>query len=277
MTLVTRAQWGARPPAGSINTISAHPLGVAVHYEGVNVGTTTHDTCAQRVRNIQADHMRATARHDAWSDIAYSFLACQHGYLFAGRGTGKGSAANGTTTGNQNYYAVCGLIGPTDTPTQWLITAIGDGINLCRAAGAGDVVVGHLDLFATACPGAALYTLVRAGHWNGFVTPAPTPVKPAPVPVVGPKPVTRVLLVVDGVFGVLSRKRFQQWAGLLAQDGVLGPLSWRAIQRKVGGLGIDGLPGPITWKAIQRKVGSPADGLPGPDTYRHLQAWLNSH
>lgn len=85
----------------------------------------------------------------------------------------------------------------------------------------------------------------------------------------------RVLLAVDGDFGPLTRKRFQQWAGV-TQDGDLGPISWRAIQRKVGSPA-DGIPGPNTWKAIQRMVSAVRDGIPGPDTYRHLQIYLNSH
>lgn len=268
MTLVTREQWGARPPAGSINTISAHPLGVAVHYEAVNVGNATHVTCEQRVREIQSFHMGLRG----WSDIAYNYLACQHGYLYEGRGTGKGSAANGTTQANLDYYAVCGLIGPTDVPTPQLVTAIGDGINLCRAASAGNLVVGHRDLFATACPGAALYKLVQGKQWSGFVTPAPAPVKPAPV--VAPKPATHVTLAVDGVFGVTTRKRFQQWAHV-TQDGVLGYNTWHHVQVLVG-VTPTGVPDHNTWVHLQRLVGAGQDGVPGPDTYKHLQAYLNT-
>ena len=91
-----------------------------------------------------------------------------------------------------------------------------------------------------------------------------------------PKPIGKIVLVVDGVFGPQSRMRLQQWAGAV-MDGVLGFNSWCAIQRKFGGLTVDGAPGTLTWKRIQRVVGAGVDGIPGPDTYRHLQQYLNSH
>ena len=178
MTLITRAQWGARAPTSTGNTISAHPLGVAVHYSDGNVGNATHDTCAGSVRSIQAYHIDSKG----WADIAYNFLACQHGYLFEGRGLGKGSAANGTTQANLDYYAVCGLIGPADTPTPQLVDGIGEGVALCRAAGADRKVIGHRDVFATSCPGDSLYALVQDGRWSGFVTPPATHI-PTPKPV----------------------------------------------------------------------------------------------
>lgn len=271
MQLITRDQWGARATRGSSNLIAPHPLGVAVHYSETNVGAAAHDTCAALVREIQDFHMDSRG----WADIAYNFLVCQHGFVFEGRGTTRGSAANGTTHANYDYFAVCGLIGTTDTPAPELLAAIGDGIGLCRTAGAGDQVVGHRDLYATACPGAALYALVLAGHWNGTPPQAPAPVAYNPGHTPAPAPVAPVQLVVDGIFGPATKRRLQQWAHV-AQDGILGPITWAAVQRLVGTTP-DGLPGPITWRAIQRLTGAAQDGIPGPDTYRHLQAYLNTH
>jgi peptidoglycan hydrolase-like protein with peptidoglycan-binding domain len=277
MTFITRAQWGARPPKSNGNAIGAHPLGVAVHYSAANLGSSPDSLCDDKVRGIQNYHID----HNGWADIAYSFLVCPHGNVFEGRGTGKGSAANGTTQGNLDYYAVCALGGPKDTPSVLMLDSIGDAIGLCRNAGAAAKVIGHRDLFPTACPGTALYAYVRLGGWAKLVVK----VKAAVVRVVAPsrsdtrppiaKP-ARVRLAVDGDFGPLSKKRLQQWAGV-AQDGDLGPISWKAIQRKVGGLAVDGAPGPLTWRRLQTVVGSPADGIPGPVTYRALQSYLNSH
>lgn len=90
-----------------------------------------------------------------------------------------------------------------------------------------------------------------------------------------PPPPMSTKLVVDGVFGLSTRRRLQQWAGV-TQDGDLGPQSWRAIQRKVGAV-VDGVAGPNTWRRLQAKVGAPQDGTPGPITYRAIQRYLNSH
>jgi hypothetical protein len=116
-----------------------------------------------------------------------TFLACQHGAVYEGRGTGTGSAANGTTKANADYYAVCALIGPADKPTPQLLTGIGEAIAICRKAGAGQRVLGHRDLFATACPGDALYVLVKAGYWDAVTPTAPRPTRPAPAQPTAPR------------------------------------------------------------------------------------------
>lgn len=183
MTFITRAEWGARPPTSNGNLIGAHPLGVAVHYSEGNLGSTPDALCDDKVRGIQNYHMDTKG----WADIAYSFLVCPHGNVFEGRGTGKGSAANGTTQGNLDWYAVCALGGPADTPSVLMLAAIGDAIALCREAGAGPRVIGHRDLFPTACPGAALYAYVQAARWTG-VGPRPPVTAPAPVAPIRPIP-----------------------------------------------------------------------------------------
>ena len=277
MPFVSRAEWGARKPKSTGNSISSHPKGVAVHYEGPQMGTRKHLLCDDLARTIQAFHMDSRG----WADVAYSYMVCEHGYVYEGRGVGKGSAANGTTAANLAYYAVCGLVGKGDTVTSALTDGIREAIDICRRNGAGNEVVGHRDLFATECPGDALYSFAKAGapYSSTVSTGGMSAHAPAPVPVTqpvkaAPKPTT-VKLAVDGVFGTASKKRLQQWAGV-TQDGVLGRQTWAAVQRKVG-VPADGVAGPQTWKAIQRLTGSPADGIPGRATYKALQSYLNQH
>jgi hypothetical protein len=221
MAVVKRAAWHARPASGVGNQISAHPLGVAVHYSEGNVGAQAHGLCAPRVLAIQRFHM--TAR--GYADIAYSLLVCQHGQVYEGRGTGKGSAANGTTKANLDYYAVCALIGSADKPTPQLLNGIGEAIAICRKAGAGQRVIGHRDLFATACPGDALYVLVNAGHWNAVTPTAPRPSRPAPAQPTAPLEDTMKpwfarckdnTIVIVGPTGVrkLTGPQWQTWTNL---------------------------------------------------------------
>lgn len=165
MTFITRAQWGARAPKSTGNAISAHPLGVAVHYSAANLGTYPDSTCDDKVRGIQDYHMD----HNDWADGAYSYVVCPHGNIYEMRGTGKGSAANGTTKANLERYAVCALGGPKDTPSVLMLDGIGTAIGMCRKAGAGSSVVGHRDLISTACPGNALYAYVTSGRWTKLV------------------------------------------------------------------------------------------------------------
>jgi len=277
MPFVSRAEWGARKPKSAGNSISSHPKGVAVHYEGPKMGSRDHSKCAALVRSIQDFHMDTRG----WADIAYSFPVCEHGYVYEGRGVGKGSAANGTTAANLAYYAVCGLVGKGDNVTSKLTDGIREAIDICRRAGAGNEVVGHRDLFATECPGDVLYSFAKAGapysapvSTGGMSAHAPAPVPVAQPIKAAPKPTT-TKLAVDGVFGTASKKRLQQWAGV-TQDGVLGRQTWAAVQRKVG-VPADGVAGKQTWRAIQKLIGVSQDGLPGRVTYAALQRFLNQH
>lgn len=170
MRLVTRAQWRARP-RGSGAATPFDPLGVCVHWEGAGwTWPWDHSTCDDKVRSIQAYHM--DVRH--WSDIAYSELACPHGYVFEGRGLNRRPAANGSFDANTDWYAVQCMwgTGSGSAPTA-LLTACRDAIDYCRSqGGAGPQLRGHRDLKQTDCPGDQLYAWVRNG--------APRPNQPPP-------------------------------------------------------------------------------------------------
>ena len=121
-----------------------------------------HRDCAARVRAIQRYHMEVKG----WLDIAYNHLFCRHGYVFAGRGFGARSAANGTAEANDEYFAVCFLgddsVGRADvTPAarRALRQLIREYRRRYRAA---QQVRPHSDFYATACPGDELRTLIRA-------------------------------------------------------------------------------------------------------------------
>lgn len=159
MKLIKRSAWGARHGRGSTN-ITPSRGGVTIHYEGGGKLTgRPHSQCAARVRAIEAYHVGT----NGWSGIAYNYLACEHGYVFEGRGLGRRSAANGTTSGNQNYYAVCALIGDADPLADALLNALRDAIDYLRSNGAGRKVNGHRDHLPTSCPGSRLYAWVKAG------------------------------------------------------------------------------------------------------------------
>jgi len=163
MVFVPRAKWAARPATTSTDIT---PVGVALHWEGPHMGTPAHADCAERVRGIQRYHMDT----NGWADIAYSAIVCPHGYVFEGRGKGRRTAANGTTDGNQRYYAVCYLGGERDPFTD----AAQAGFRAAIDWLGGGKVLGHRDLVATACPGDEIYAWLSGGT-------APAPAMPAPV------------------------------------------------------------------------------------------------
>ncbi len=92
-----------------------------------------------------------------------------------GRGIGKRTGANGNQPLNVAHYAIVGLVGSEGLtePTDEMLSAIRDGIELLRQHGAGDEILGHRDGYATSCPGGPLYAWVKKG------APRPTGTEPA--------------------------------------------------------------------------------------------------
>ena len=182
MQLVTRAEWGARPPKqrqrGTLQGVTT------VHWEGPTLRvagqlTWDHSRCAALVRGIQAFHMDGRG----WSDIAYNFVECPHGYTFEGRGFNVINAANGTNTGNRTSHTVCCLAGVdnpfTDAERAGLRGAI-RGIH--EAVGAPDAARPHSDWHSTDCPGDARRAWVRGGMPGDGVAAPPIPAPPASSP-----------------------------------------------------------------------------------------------
>ncbi|MFM9566108.1 peptidoglycan recognition protein family protein [Streptomyces turgidiscabies] len=163
MKLITRAQLGW--PA-SAAPAQASTRGVKVHYEGAPVSTkllTDHGACIAEWKAIRASHLANTA--EGYSDVAYNYAACPHGYLLEGRGIGRRTGANGNQELNRSHYAIVGLVGSSGLtePTDDMLSAIRDGIELLRQNGAGTEIRGHRDGYATACPGGPLYAWVQKG------------------------------------------------------------------------------------------------------------------
>lgn len=163
MKLVTRAQLGWPASAAPTQTTAK---GVKVHYEGSPVSAkllTDHSACIAEWKSIRASHLANTAEN--YSDVAYNYAACPHGYLLEGRGLRKRTGANGNQNLNVAHYAIVGLVGSSGLtePTDAMLGAIRDGIELLRNNGAGNEIKGHRDGYATACPGGPLYTWVKAG------------------------------------------------------------------------------------------------------------------
>lgn len=177
MKLVTRAAWGARAyrtPNGA-TTYSRARRGVKLHYLGTAYTDRTHDRCDDYVRQIQAQHMDG----NGWSDIGYSFVVCTHGSVYEGRGLKRRNSANGSTSLNEQDYAVLLMVGSEGLtkPTDAQLHGARDAIEYCREDGpAGDWLGGHKDGYATTCPGAVVYAWVK----KGAPRPGGTPVEPKP-------------------------------------------------------------------------------------------------
>lgn len=166
MQLVTRAGWGARPftqPNGAI-TYAGPRRGIKYHHlgESGNWQPKQHTECAAKVRAIQNHHMD----RNGWSDIGYSFLVCPHGYVFEGRGLRRRNSANGSTSLNEQDYAVVLLISDSSKqkPGDAMLRGAAEAGDYIRKNGpCGNWVGGHSDGHPTACPGTNVLAWVRAG------------------------------------------------------------------------------------------------------------------
>lgn len=169
--MVTRAEWGARPPR-SVTAIDPD-YGSTGHWEGPHMGAFPHESCASKVRGIQNYHMDS----QGWQDIAYTYLCCPHDFVFEGRGIGARTAANGTNEGNNRAYAVCYLGGEGDGFTaRTAMRAAFDRLDHIGGAGPGRNC--HRDWKPTECPGNEICGWIKAGQPIPEPPPIPIPVPP---------------------------------------------------------------------------------------------------
>lgn len=168
MKLVSRSAWGARSSKYTLAYIGS-TRGVKVHYEGTYVpkslaNADQHSKCDDRMRDIQASHLNHPT--EDYSDIAYNFVVCPHGYVYEGRGLHKKTGANGNQYLNGQDYAVCAMLGASGLviPPDAMLNGIVDAIHLLQnKGGAGNWVGGHRDGHPTKCPGDPLYNWVKTG------------------------------------------------------------------------------------------------------------------
>ncbi len=160
MKLISRKDLGWPPSAAPLQE---GQVGCKVHYEGTPVPKVDHSKCAGRWTAIRNSHLANTKEN--YSDVAYNFAVCQHGYVLEGRGLGRRTGANGNQELNRKHYAVLVMIGSSgDTqPSEAAVTALREVIQYLRDHGAGNEVKGHRDGYATDCPGEPLYNLVKSG------------------------------------------------------------------------------------------------------------------
>lgn len=228
--------------------------GVKIHYEGTDVSCETHADCVDLVKAIRKSHLANPQEN--YSDIAYNLVVCRHGYVFEGRGKRKRTGANGNQDLNKAHYAVMGLLGSKGdtTPTDEMIEGIKDAIAYMRSNGAGKEIKGHRDGYATACPGEALYALVKAGRLEPEVktsAPAPKPVY-APFPGVGFFRLGKTHSIITQMGKALVK------AGYKAQYTPTDEFTRADIKAYAW------------WQRKLNYTGKAADGYPGADSWKKL-------
>lgn len=160
MRLVTRAAFGWGPSAAR----SASPTrGLVIHYDSADQGLAakSHSACIAYWVRTRKFHM-GPAR--GWADIGYSFGCCVHGDVFEGRGLGREQAAQ--PGGNDTWYSVTLMSGPSEEPTPAQVGAVRELRAWLMSKGLAGAVRGHRDFYNTSCPGDLLYGLVLDGTFT---------------------------------------------------------------------------------------------------------------
>jgi len=163
MRLVTREQWNARAPRSRSPFFPTQPC--TGHWNGPTLlikgkPEWGHEYCAAMVRGIQNFHMDSRG----WSDIAYNWLVCRHGYTFEGRGLKYQNGANGTNAGNKSSPAICYLGGEANAYTDEAKIAFYQTTQyVATYSSAKTGAIGHRDHKSTQCPGDTIYRWIKSG------------------------------------------------------------------------------------------------------------------
>lgn len=265
MKLITRKELGW--PTSAAPT-QAKAKGVKVHYLGSGVSAALpadHNRCIALWKDIRKSHLANKAEN--YSDVAYNYAACVHGYVLEGRGIGRRTGANGNQTLNQGHYAVVGLIGSQGLtePTDELLGAIRDAIEHLQAHGAGKEVKGHRDGYATACPGGPLYAWVQKG--------APRPGGTKPAEPVTERPVVDLSELLKAAKTDPPKKGTPvSYAGVKVVEDALVKEGLLARSLADGHFGTATRAGYALWQRRCGWSGSAADGLPGIASLKKLGA-----
>lgn len=264
---VTRSQAGLVNPTSVSRNVSPEKGGVAIHHGGPAQSAAkdgaSHSTCIKTWKKWQNYH-----KSKDWVDIAYNGGFCNHGYAFAGRGFGVRSGAQGTSYGNQNFYAFVWIGGEGQTPTQLAINAADWWVTEARKTGAAKGVRPHGSFKSTACPGSFLKTYAGSRNGKDLDDVVPKP-KPTPTPPASSVPYSSEV------------KKHQKLLEVSA-DGKWGPTTDnRAKLMQSAARTKAGYPRTLSFafdiRVAQAVIDTKVDGEWGPNSQKAMVAWVKSY
>lgn len=259
--IYTTAEWGARRPDATIETVEQRPTKIIIHHTaGGNSTDYSRAHAFQVSRNIQSQHMG-----QGWGDSGQHFTVSRGGVIMEARHgslakvQGRKSFIRGIHARSANAYSIGieneGLYTDTLPPKAQYDALVSLVAWLCWSYGLkADAIDGHRDHVQTECPGKMFYaklSQLRADVAKRLGGQTPPPPKP---PVDPQEPVKWVVLRerstgdkvrvlqhllrakgarvdLDGSFGPATKaavEAFQRSARLTA-DGVVGAKTWAAL------------------------------------------------
>ena len=155
LTIVSRKDWGAKPPRTVTKRSPSTLSGVAVHWFGIPSAAKSHDGCPALLRGVQNTHMKpgGLGTEGGANDIGYNHAVCPHGVAYELRGFGVQTGANGDSKSNREYAAVVYMAGTGDRLTDEAAPVIAELIRMWQAKGAGPLVKPHRFFTGSECPG----------------------------------------------------------------------------------------------------------------------------
>nr|AAY27974.1 peptidoglycan recognition protein 2 precursor [Euprymna scolopes] len=162
VTLVSRSEWGARPPK-EVVSIPMPVKMVFIHHTAMDYCTNI-STCSEQMRKIQNFHMDDRG----WFDIGYNYLVGEDGRVYEGRGWNREGAH--TKGYNRDAVAISVMGDFSDRlPNKKALDAVNNLIvcgikqnNITKDY----LLYGHRNVRETACPGDKFYELIKT--WPHF-------------------------------------------------------------------------------------------------------------
>nr|UFA46010.1 peptidoglycan recognition protein 4 isoform 2 [Littorina littorea] len=168
VTIVSRAQWGARRPRSTSRMRTPVSLVFIHHTDGRACSDLA--SCKKVMQGVQNYHMDDPSRR--YSDIGYSFLVGGDGKVYEGRGWDR----QGAHTKNYNSRAIAiSFMGDfmSQSPTSGALRAakniIACGVRQGKVS-SNYKLYGHRQArgASTTCPGSRLYSIIT--RWNRYTS-----------------------------------------------------------------------------------------------------------
>jgi len=174
MDIVTRAEWGARPPSSPLQPMPVPTSIVYIHHSA----SSAQGPAA--VRGFQEYHMDEKEMRD----IAYNWLIDLGGVIYQGRGWGKAHGGN-TGIDNRVSHSICLMLnGEIQRPTAVMLNSLDWLLKEGKARGSWLLsnILGHRQESgaSTACPGGFVVSQLPAIRHRANTTTPLTPSTPPP-------------------------------------------------------------------------------------------------
>lgn len=170
-TIISRAQWGARPYRLGTPVSLGRPRTITIHHEGAPVTRGPNTDGASAMRAVQSCHQTncGNPAKNPWSDVGYHYVIMPDGQIYEGRAKYRGDElARGAHVKNHNannigimLYGNFNLQQPTSSQissAKQLVGWLADRYDISLSF--QETLYGHRDWGGSECPGDSLHAKI---------------------------------------------------------------------------------------------------------------------